>query len=386
MIRKLILVLTLILLVGCQKDFDDGRGGANPDGSVRFSLKTDDDAIYPDNVMSRGVPHNSLDEYDSVFVNVFSHTSDYWASTGNDVKFFREIKLNQQDEEWKYTPPMYWPVDEKLSFIAYASDVPFADANISFSPEKGAPKTITYSVPSDVTKQPDLLISTKYNQQKVGNVSLNMIHALACVSFCGTAPKLNTYVKSITLRNVYSRGTLTLDAPSIEWDLDLDSKGLTALEPGIETGEELGEDPLQDNDYLMTANGYLMMIPQKLTNAAIDVLYWNGKDDKDNKTMTYVLPVGDDSYATWRPGKRYIYKFGSQAEDDITVVYYEKYADNSYGLYYYDNRTESNSIIDEKEIIEAGYGVLTTSSIGPVAPIGLGAGSSIASGSVVGRQ
>lgn len=366
MTRKLLFALVLLLLVGCQEKIiewtDDNR--SNPDGSVGFRLQTEDTEIKTDDAQTKGTPHNSLEKYDTVCVNVFSHTSDYEATTNNDVKFFQNIKLKQEVTNWECIPPMFWPVGQKLSFFAYASDIAFADAGITFdpSPEESdniVPDNIIYKVPSDVTKQPDLFVATKFNQPQVGNVSLNMKHALACVSFCGVAPEKGTYVKSITLRNVYCEGMLALNDSSIAWTVNPESKGVTVFEAGIKKDEELGKDPLPDNNYLMTADGYLMMIPQKLKDAAIDVLYWNKKDDTENKVITYTLPIDDESYATWKPGLKYIYKFGNQSKEDITVVYYEKYKDESYG--FQSNNGTLPRLDEVKEIIEAGYGVLSKS-------------------------
>lgn len=387
MIYRFLFALVLLLLVGCIKETivldDDFR--PNPDGSIAFRLQMEDSEIDNSGGATKGTPQEGLAEYDSVCVNIYSHVSKYEETTGNDVRFFQKVRLEKGEltPSWKSTPPLFWPMtvpnDTLLSFFAYALDTAYVfdaakaaplaglDTVVSFSPSTGVPDSIVYKVPSDVTRQPDLLVSTLLNQKKTDNISLTMKHALACVSFVGTAPEAGTFVKSITLRNVYGKGALALDEPSIAWTVYPDSKNFTVYEAGIKTDEELPKEPKDneeplDNDYLMTANGYLMMIPQKLTNAAIDVLYWNGKDDKANKMITYLLPTDDESYATWRPGKRYIYKFSTQSED-ITVVYYEKYAENSYGLYYYDRGTLQNSILD-KEILEAGYGVLSKEKVG----------------------
>lgn len=364
MTRKNIFALLLLLLVGCQREtfewMDDNR--PNPDGSVRFRLQTDDAEIETDESQTRGTPRDSLEKYDSVFVNVYSHINDY-EPTGDDVEFYQAVKLKKDDLDWKATPPLFWPKGQKLSFFSYTSDIiPFADAGISFSPATGVPENIIYRVPTDVTKQPDLLVSTKLNQPQAGSISLTMKHALACVSFCGVAPEKGTRVKSIALRNVYGEGTLALKNSTIEWVVTPESKGITVYEAGINENQELGKDPLPEDDYLMTADGYLMMIPQTLANAAIDVLYWNGKNEEENKVITYILPVDDDSYKTWKPGQKYIYKFGNQSDEDIMVVYYEKYSETEYGLYYHDKGALQYSIKD-KAIEEAGYGVLSKKSI-----------------------
>lgn len=388
MAHKILLALALLLVVGCQREVIDGMDDnrRNADGSIGFRFKTEDAELETDEFQTKGTPQSTMQGYDSVSVNVYSHTSNYDAIEGNDVQFLRRVKLDQEATNWKYTPSMFWPVGQKLSFIAYTSDIPFKDAGISFLPETGTPKQIVYEVPTEVIKQPDLLVATKFNQDKIDNISFTMNHALACVSFCGIAPEAGTYVKSITLRNVCGKGTVTLDDPDITWQVDEDSRGLEVFEAGVLDNQELGKDPLINNNYLMTAEGYLMMIPQKLENAAIDVLYWNGSDDKDNKVITYTLPTNDPSYESWRPGKNYIYKFGSQSKEDITVVYYEKYAGDKYGLYYYDQATLKNSILEDQEIFEAGYGVLTKEAInGSVAGICLKSptDTKIMSGSVV---
>lgn len=358
------LILALLLLAGCQNEVlispDDNR--PNPDGSVGFRLQIEGSSIDKNGVNTKGTPYDELTEYDSVRVNVFSHTSQYEAADNRDVAFFRDIKLEQESTNWNCTPPMFWPMGQMLSFFAYSSDIPFADAGISFKRSTGESpivESILYKVPSDVNKQPDLLVSAKLDQTEVNNVSLIMKHALSCISFVGTAPKKGAYVKSVTLRNVYSEGTLPLNDDTIAWT-PTGSKGATVFVAGIDTLKELEKDPLK-NDYLMTDSGYLMMIPQELKDAAIDVLYWNKKDDTENKVITYMLPIDDELYATWKPGLKYIYRFNSQSKEDITVVYYEKYEGRVYGFQSNKSDLSLPPLDDAKEIIEAGYGVLSKS-------------------------
>lgn len=384
MTHRLIFFLLLLLLAGCQKTeldpADDNR--PNADGSIGFRLTTDDAAIEPDGAESKGIAHNTLEKYNTVYVNVYSHTLDYEQTVGNDVELFREIELAPKDSKWEYTPHMFWPAAKKLSFMAYASDIAFAKAGISFAPATDAPDSIKYSVPKEVANQPDLLVSTLFNHAQADNVFLTMKHALACVSFCGDSPDKSVYVKSITLRNVCGIGSLALNSSEIKWKLDESNSAIKVLEAGIKDDEVLQQAPTSPN-YLMTETGYLMMLPQKLKNAAIDVLYWNGTDDKGNKIVTYMLPTEDPAYAAWKPGQKYVYKFGTQSED-VTVVYYEKYADNSYGLYYYEEGQQQNTIVD-KVIEEAGYGILTKKSIGKIAGIRLSDPTSavVTSGAVV---
>lgn len=344
--RKILYIAFILLLIsGCKDDVLLDDTPINKDGSIAFRA---------DSIFTRGTPQTDLTAYNTVNLIAYSHTGNY----DDQKSLYRQIVLNKGNggnATWDYSPHMFWPDGHKLSFLAHASDAGYASASgndgvfIDGDPSTGAP-TIEYIVPQDVTKQPDLLVTALLNLSKVNNVILPMKHALACVSFCATGLP-NMRVKSITLKNVYRKATLALDNTSIKWTIDPDSKGLTALEPGIKSDESLTENPINKN-YLMTENGYLMMIPQALTDAYIDVTYWKGTAGTERKT-TYPLPTT----VVWEPGKKYIYKFGDAADE--VVVYYEKYADNSYG--FQSKNSNFNALDDTKTIVEAGYGVLSKS-------------------------
>lgn len=381
--RKLFYIASILLLLsGCYDDISDILNDApiNKDGSIAFRT---------DSILTRGTPQDNLEAYDAVHLMVYSHKNAY----SDDPSLYRQTELKKSKSAdtppvWEYSPHMFWPEGRKLSFLAYAveEDIGYATATgkegvfIRENAENEAP-TIEYSVPTtDVTQQPDLLVTALLNHEKVNNVTLPMKHALSCVSFCATGPE-NMRVKNIQLKNIYRRATLELDDPSITWTLDPKSKdNLTVLEPGIESDKPLEEDPKQGN-YLMTADGYLMMIPQTLTDATIDVTYQDETNNKKEITTQYTLPTT----IVWEPGKKYIYKFGEDFEE--VVVYYEKYSDGSYGFQWDTTKTNStlSHIIDTKDIVEAGYGVLTKSRLVSATPnIQLGTTIPIAAKKVVG--
>lgn len=353
--RKLFYIASILLLLsGCYDDISDILNDApiNKDGSIAFRT---------DSILTRGTPQDNLEAYDAVHLMVYSHQNAY----SDNPSLYRQTELKKSSDTppvWEYSPHMFWPEGRKLSFLAYAieKNIKYATATseegvfIRENAENEAP-TIEYSVPTDVTLQPDLLVTALLNHEKVNNVTLPMKHALSCVSFCATGPE-NMRVKNIQLKNIYRRATLELDDPSITWTLDPKSKdNLTVLEPGIESDKPLEEDP--KGNYLMTADGYLMMIPQTLTDATIDVTYQDETNNKKEITTQYTLPTT----IVWEPGKKYIYKFGEDFEE--VVVYYEKYSDGSYG-FQWDKAGVSLTPLDDtetKSIVEAGYGVLTKS-------------------------
>lgn len=336
----------MLLLGGCTKDIPGiNDGPINKDGSIAFRL---------DSLLTRGTPQSTLTNYDEVALLTYSHTKSYQEGKS----LYRDIVLNKEGSapsySWDYSPHMFWPDKRGLSFLAYTSDMEYAKASgsdgvfIKGDPAIAAP-TIEYVVPQDVKKQPDLLVATLLDHKKVNNVTLAMKHALACVSFCATGPA-DMRVKSITIKKVFRKATLALDDPTITWVVDPNSKGMTALEPGVKPDQPLNPKPT-DNNYLMTADGYLMMIPQALTDAYIDVVYWKGALGTE-KTVSHTLPTD----VVWEPGKKYIYKFGESGE---VVVYYEKYTDGTYG--FQSTKTDFAPLDEIKVIQEAGYGVLTKS-------------------------
>lgn len=362
----------LLLFSGCADDVADSPGDTpvNQDGSIAF---------LADSILTRGIPRKDLAAYDFVYLLAYSHDGNY---ADGKSSLYRQTLLNKSDggtpSGWDYSPRMFWPEGRRLSFLAYASDMTYATASgsegvfIRGDASMGAP-TVEYIVPKDVKKQPDLLVATLLDHPKVSNVILPMKHALACVSFCATGPD-DMRVKNIRLKNIYTKGTLSLDDASLTWLLDPKEKGTTIPEPGIDPDKPLSENP--EGNYLMTPDGFLMMIPQTLAGATIDVVYWKGTAASET-TNTYSLPEN----IVWKPGKKYIYKFGEPGEE--VVVYYEEYADGSYG--FQSQKTGLSPLDDAKAIVKAGYGVLSKSRLVSKAPtITLKGGNPVATAKIVG--
>lgn len=352
--KLLYYIAFVMLLCGCSREDSGQTGGEpiNPDGSIAF---------LTDILTTKGTPQDNIKAYGKVDMLVYRHNGTYV----DGKSLHRKVVLNKDGStppNWEYDPPMFWPAEGGLSFLGYTVETTMQYATASgqpgvfISPNGDLPPTIEYIVPTDVTKHPDLLVTAQLNEPKAQNITLAMKHALSCVSFCATAPKGVTTmkVKSIKLNKIFTRGTFVLDDPLIGWKLDPTSKtDQTFREPGIDPNKPLLEDPSANYNYLMTPDGYLMMLPQVLKDVTIDVVYIL---DGEEKPTTYTLP----SDIVWEPGKKYIYRFGEDLEE--VVVYYEKYADGTFG-FQNDKFIELNPLDDAKEIMEAGYGVLTKSTL-----------------------
>lgn len=378
-INLLYIASVLLLLCGCTKDIAESINDKpiNTDGSIGFRAGA---------ILTRGTPQEDLTAYDSIHLIAYVHQNGYAAgkSLYTTTTLTKAAYGTAPNFAWTYSPPMFWPDNKGLSFLAYTSDVDYAQASgdkgvfIQGDGVLGAP-VIEYVVPTDVTAQPDLMVCAVIDPAKASNITLPMKHALSCVSFCVTSPITSElYVKNITINGVYGNGTLALDDEDITWTTIGDKS--IAFSAGVSDTVKVAEDvngiPVVGSkinyNYLMNGDGYVMMIPQVLDNVFIEVIYADANGVET--TLTYQLPTS----VAWEPGKKYIYLFNE--DSDPVLVYYEKYNDSSIGFHPTPLGDSADSLSSVKPIIEAGYGVLVknTNLISGSPTIKLGSGTAIA--------
>lgn len=123
------------------------------------------------------------------------------------------LEVRQTSKSW--TTNVYWPGGtKKATFFAYA---PY-DSNVALTSNKGTPK-ITYTVPSEIANQRDLLVAkSDENISCDGNstVALNFQHALSAIKFVkGDTPGYKD-IKEIRISGVKNQGTLNMNSQSWE--------------------------------------------------------------------------------------------------------------------------------------------------------------------------
>lgn len=147
-----------------------------------------------------------------------------------------------------------------------------------------------YTVPTDVTEQKDLLISSVYNtyqEDNYGAIVLGFRHALANVTFqlrfnatengvaTGSGSNINTYVGSnykyaidyITLHNVYTKGRYNFSDSSWTTSGSPTDIKVTFSTPLVLTaGASQTSIPFQD---LITGSSSIMLVPQSITPADV---------------------------------------------------------------------------------------------------------------------
>ena len=258
---------------------------------------------------TRGTQLGSEDKLASFGVSAYLHPQDDDISeVAPDYFYNLQATAVEGDEDGNYaiSQDYYWPAsDEALTFYAYA---PYGDtkAVVSAKSQKG-PQTISFSVASDVTQQIDLMTAIAAKQKpsttETPSVALTFKHQLAGVRFVIGDQFLKGWIKSITLKSVYGRGTYTIGR---SWDLSDDAK--TDYSVTYATDRPVTGAANQD---VTTQTETFLMIPQTLggTGQQVEIVY---QDEAHNDYTVKAALTGK-----WEAGKTYTYAISST---DLTTL------------------------------------------------------------------
>lgn len=291
-------------LVSCQRDSlleEESTGGNYPKHIISVLPHAENEV----DLTSRGTP--IVNEQQMTDIGVFcaaTGSSDWTASAAPGKMFNTRLARNSVSGKWEYidSPTSWTPGtgNDRYSFFAYA---PYATAQNGITVQGSSATTgipsITYTLPTDATAQPDLMLAVpRYNlRPATSTVALQMKHALTCVGF--QMKGNGEQIKSVSLSGIYTSGTAKLSGDAIVWsNLTLPGTAIdyTAL-INFDAGKNYftAQPTLSTN--LIAGNGYLMMIPQTLPgNAKLKLTF------SDNTTREISLNT-----QTWGAGKKIIY-------------------------------------------------------------------------------
>lgn len=255
---------------------------------------------------TRGTQLTSESVLTSFGISAFQHPQAQDISTYT-PGFFYNLEAVRNGETGKYvvSQDYYWPADnERLTFYAYA---PYGDSNVVLSDDDVAgPQTISYTVAPTVTDQADLLTATALNQTPTTSgtptVSLQFHHALTGVRFVVGDQFLEGWIKSITIKNVYGRGTKTIGG---DW---VPSGDKTTFSVSYNTDRPVtgasGQAVTDDDETFL-------MIPQTLgeTGQEVEIVY----QDNAHNDYTVKAPLT----GTWQAGTTVTYAISST---DLTTL------------------------------------------------------------------
>lgn len=233
-------------------------------------------------------------------------------------KYMDHVEIKKSADAWKPQTDYFWLNGKPLDFYAW---YPYNSAEGTNGIPSGMTlnqedfSSISYTVPTDVSKQEDLMFAVKKNASEPadGNAtSLDFKHSLAAVKFVVGDLPTGTKVTSVALKGVKYKGNLAVttdDKGEVQFtwsNLANDTENFTQA-----TIKEVKENDT-DNAITKEAQTFFMM-PQTLPDAAIvEVVV---EDEKGAKvTLTGLLQdatAAEDAKNKWEAGNTYTYRVNS---------------------------------------------------------------------------
>lgn len=215
---------------------------------------------------------------------------------------------NEGDDLWHHNPKVYWPIGARgVDFLAYSSTIPFTGTAVNWNQDNAASKCVLYV--SEDYLQDDVLYGAVAGRTTNGGapVAMTFNHTQAWIQFqikVETAEMENIVkVNDITIKNLYSRGELTINGgstPSASWNFTSE----TAVDRAMD--DTYG---ILNPAFIASEVGYMdMLIPAQAQTSFVMHYTLAGQDT----VLEYTYDLAN---AQWEMGKKYIY--------EITIKPYE---------------------------------------------------------------
>ena len=209
-VLRLTLGMGLTLLLSCTEDMGDGGLDKSPSSDyLTFSTTTEEeeDANINNTAATRGsqAKKSSLNSGFGISCSAYPEEGTYTSYALGSYFYNTKVVPN--------TPTAYyWPTaDHKVSFFAYYPYGNTAFKIASSATAKGRPK-YSYTVPSAISKQIDIMTAEKYDVSCATHttVALSFKHRLADIRFSCTNDGAEAItLKSVSIYGVKYSGTLT---------------------------------------------------------------------------------------------------------------------------------------------------------------------------------
>ena len=226
---------------------------------------------------------------------------------------------------WKTATDYIWPA-EALNFWSWAPYSETAVAGkLSDAAVSGGNLTFSYECPSTGTDgkvaeaQNDVLLAyTKHSSSDKGNVSLLYKHALSAVCFKVDRANKCT-IKSVSLSNVYSKGSCSFDGSSISWSGQSEPKEFTETF-NTPIDEYLKDDYGNPQDLDKSADGdrTFLLVPQSATGEQKITLSMIVRLDVATEDLTLSAEL-DPSDCIWESGWTYTYGVGFDRDPKLVI-------------------------------------------------------------------
>ena len=248
---------------------------------------------------TRAMPVETATVYDSfgVLTSVYSGS---WSETTCTPDYMYNVEVSKASS---WTTSYYWPGrGTRIRFFAYA---PYNGEGIVLSDKtKAGTPTISYTVPTAVSAQSDLLVavSAELSDNTSAAVPLTFEHALTAVRIAtGDDMKAGSITK-ITLKGVYGSGTHMMGSDS--WR-DYGAKR------DFEQTLSVQADGTADQEITPVASTF-MMVPQTLPAGAMIEIAYTDDLTSSQRTLTASIAGGE-----WPIGKTVTYRISTSS---ISIV------------------------------------------------------------------
>lgn len=233
-------------------------------------------------------------------------------------KYMDHVEIKKSNDSWKPQTDYFWLNGKPLDFYAW---YPYNSAEGTYGIPAGMTlnqedfSSISYTVPTDVSKQEDLMFAVNNNASEPADgkaTSLDFKHSLAAVKFVVGDLPTGTKVTSVALKGVKYKGALAVTAGNngeaqFAWsNLANETRDFTQA-----TTKEVKEN---DTDNAITKEDQtFFMMPQTLPDDAIvEVVV---EDEKGSAvTLTGVLQdatAAEGAKNKWEAGNTYTYRVNS---------------------------------------------------------------------------
>lgn len=249
--------------------------------------------------VTRSAPVSSLDEYGTFHVQAHCKEDGTLVNT-----FYMDDNVTYRNNNWSTDNVYYWPgATRTLQFFAWAP----IDAGLT-APEAPGNTTLTYTVPTAVSEQKDLVVAKtdeiEGNKNEV--IPLAFEHICTAVRFVTGSQMQPGTIKSVALKGVRYKGSYDLE--NGKWTLNDDANDFTQSLDKEMSGNET------DGTEVATGEATFMMLPQTLpTGAKVEVVFADGVTG-ENRTLE--APVAG---MKWPQGKTVTYKLSISPEYNISI-------------------------------------------------------------------
>lgn len=230
---------------------------------------------------------NFGDVYEGFGVLAYAYQGE-WDGTQS-PNYIDNEQATKTGETYGFNPVHVWPGNAyQMAFFAYA---PYDETGQIFDETTGAP-TLAYTVPTDITKQNDLLAcwQTGISGDKREAQQLKFSHLCTAVKF-KVGDGLENAVTSISIQNVYGSGTYSVD--DTQWTATGDANGTYTF--------VIEEEETPADAELTNGESVFMMIPQVLPESAMIEVKYKSEEGQEKK---YTAGIGGKE---WQKGHTVVY-------------------------------------------------------------------------------